>query len=126
MTRDRWVVRLRRTNAVWRATASTSFAFHPPRPRRDKTPLHMQQSFVRSVGAGNDAFSGCVKVSSVGSSAFELRDARDSRFHSEAHRAKGEAHPGRLDADDSIGFVAPAEEQLALESKRRFHGVSFR
>jgi hypothetical protein len=51
----------------------------------------------------------------------------DFWFHSEAHRSEDEVQlRQRVDAEDSIWFVAPAKEQLTLVMDYRFHGLSFR
>jgi hypothetical protein len=48
----------------------------------------------------------------------------DLRFHTEAHRAKDKVQLRRLDSD-TIWFVAPAKEQLALIADNWLHGISF-
>jgi len=50
----------------------------------------------------------------------------DLRFQSEAHRSKNEPQLRlRIDSNDTIRFVALAEEQLALVSANGLHGISF-
>ena len=48
----------------------------------------------------------------------------DLRFDAEAHRAEDKVQLPRLDSD-TVWFVAPAKEQLALISKNWFHETSF-
>lgn len=49
----------------------------------------------------------------------------DLWLHSEPHRAKDETEFRRgTDAEDAIGFVAPAREQLALITGRELNGAS--
>ena len=50
----------------------------------------------------------------------------DLWFHSEAHPAEDEVQlRHRVDAEDTIWFVAPAREQLALVTGGGFHGFPF-
>jgi hypothetical protein len=45
-------------------------------------------------------------------------------FHPEAHRAEDEVQlRDRVDSGDTVGFVAPAREQLALIAQSGLHGI---
>jgi len=59
---------------------------------------------------------------------FELRDEFKLRFHAKSpHRTKSDARLGRWsDANETIRFIAPAKEQLALIADDWLHGISFR
>jgi len=50
----------------------------------------------------------------------------DLWFQTETHRAKDKIQLRRSDSDDTIQFVAPVKEQLALMAENRLHGISFR
>jgi hypothetical protein len=49
----------------------------------------------------------------------------DLRFQAEANRTKRETQFHRADSDDTVGFVALAEEQLALVAENGLHDVPF-
>ena len=49
----------------------------------------------------------------------------DFWFQTEAHRAEDEFQLHRADSDDTIWFVALAEEQLALIAEHGLHGIYF-